>query len=92
MTVSVDKSSPTRLSCSTLLVSRAVHFLSERRAKVRIFASVEEAFTSENWLVRIYAVKKEDDIGRGLPDATAFNSGTKLRKGRSAVNTAKTKV
>lgn len=45
---------------------------------------VEEAFTSENWIVRIFAVKKEDDIGRGLPESTAFAKGTKLKKSKSA--------
>ena len=44
----------------------------------------EEAFTSENWIVRIFAVKKEDDIGRGLPESTAFAKGTKLKKSKSA--------
>ncbi|KAH8077921.1 Oligosaccharyl transferase STT3 subunit-domain-containing protein [Filobasidium floriforme] len=45
---------------------------------------IEEAFTSENWIVRIFAVKKEDDIGRGLPESTAFAKGTKLKKSKSA--------
>lgn len=36
---------------------------------------IEEAFTSENWIVRIYAVKKEDPFGRTLQDATAFKRG-----------------
>jgi hypothetical protein len=44
----------------------------------------EEAFTSENWIVRIFAVKKEDDIGRDLVDSTAFEQGTKLKKSKSA--------
>jgi dolichyl-diphosphooligosaccharide--protein glycosyltransferase len=46
--------------------------------------TAEEAFTSENWIVRIFAVKKEDDIGRGLPESTAFEKGIKLKKSRSA--------
>jgi len=33
---------------------------------------VEEAFTSENWLVRIYKVKDLDNADRDLKDATAF--------------------
>lgn len=44
----------------------------------------EEAFTSENWIVRIFAVKKEDDIGRDLVDSTAFEQGTRLKKSKSA--------
>ncbi|BEI92321.1 uncharacterized protein CcaverHIS019_0411410 [Cutaneotrichosporon cavernicola] len=38
---------------------------------------IEEAFTSENWIVRIYAVKKEDPFGRSLQDATAFQKGSR---------------
>lgn len=44
----------------------------------------EEAFTSENWIVRIFAVKKEDDIGRDLVDSAAFEQGTKLKRSKSA--------
>ncbi|RCK55032.1 Dolichyl-diphosphooligosaccharide--protein glycosyltransferase subunit STT3 [Candida viswanathii] len=33
---------------------------------------LEEAFTSENWIVRIYKVKDLDNIGRDLNQATAF--------------------
>lgn len=33
---------------------------------------IEEAFTSENWIVRIYKVKDLDNIGRDLNQATAF--------------------
>lgn len=33
---------------------------------------VEEAFTSENWLVRIYKVKDLDNVGRDLKDSTTF--------------------
>ncbi|KAG0224026.1 oligosaccharyl transferase stt3 subunit [Actinomortierella wolfii] len=40
---------------------------------------LEEAFTSENWLVRIYKVKDLDNLGRDLKDATAFGHG-KARK------------
>lgn len=51
----------------------------------------EEAFTSENWIVRIFAVKKEDDIGRQLPDVSAFDGGVKLRKTPSAKTGSKRK-
>lgn len=40
---------------------------------------LDEAFTSENWIVRIYEVKKQDPLGRDLPAANAFNKG-KRRK------------
>lgn len=40
---------------------------------------IEEAFTSENWIVRIYAVKKEDAFGRDHRDVTAFQSGKPQR-------------
>ncbi|RSH86444.1 oligosaccharyl transferase stt3 subunit [Apiotrichum porosum] len=40
--------------------------------------TIEEAFTSENWIVRIYAVKKEDPFGRSLKAAGAFERGQKL--------------
>lgn len=36
---------------------------------------LDEAFTSENWLVRIYKVKKEDPLARPLPHAGAFSRG-----------------
>lgn len=40
----------------------------------------EEAFTSENWIVRIYKVKKEDSLGRGHTNANAFEGGRLRRK------------
>ncbi|KAG0044173.1 oligosaccharyl transferase stt3 subunit [Gryganskiella cystojenkinii] len=36
---------------------------------------LEEAYTTQNWLVRIYKVKDLDNIGRDLKDATAFDKG-----------------
>lgn len=44
--------------------------------------TIEEAFTSENWIVRIYAVKKDDPFGRKHKDAIQFNKGF-LRQGDS---------
>ncbi|KAJ8494391.1 hypothetical protein ONZ45_g13255 [Pleurotus djamor] len=38
---------------------------------------LDEAFTSENWIVRIYQVKKEDLLGRDLKSANAFEQGKK---------------
>ncbi|ODV59643.1 dolichyl-diphosphooligosaccharide--protein glycosyltransferase subunit STT3 [Ascoidea rubescens DSM 1968] len=34
---------------------------------------LEEAFTSENWIVRIYKVKKEDPFGRDLKEVSQFD-------------------
>ena len=42
--------------------------------------SVEEAFTSENWIIRIYKVKDLDNFGRDHPSAVAFDKGNKKRK------------
>lgn len=41
---------------------------------------VEEAFTTENWIVRIYKVKDLDNLGRSHMDANAFDRGNKKRK------------
>lgn len=38
---------------------------------------IEEAFTSENWIVRLYKVKPLDNFGRDHISATAFDSGKK---------------
>jgi dolichyl-diphosphooligosaccharide--protein glycosyltransferase len=43
-------------------------------------STVEEAFTSENWIIRIYKVKKPDNLGRTLQEATAFDKGNKRKK------------
>ncbi|KAF8075241.1 oligosaccharyl transferase STT3 subunit [Lyophyllum atratum] len=45
---------------------------------------LDEAFTSENWIVRIYEVKKEDPLGRDLKTAGAFEQGKKRKRGRPA--------
>lgn len=34
--------------------------------------------------MRIFAVKKEDEIGRDLHEATSFENGAKLSKSKSA--------
>ena len=46
---------------------------------------LEEAFTSENWLVRIYQVKKEDSLGRDLKSANAFVEGKKRKRAKPPV-------
>ncbi|KAG1537337.1 hypothetical protein G6F49_012803 [Rhizopus delemar] len=43
---------------------------------------LEEAFTSENWIVRIYKVKDYDVLGRDHRDAMLFQSGKKNVKAK----------
>ncbi|KAG6916260.1 hypothetical protein DXG01_007604 [Tephrocybe rancida] len=43
---------------------------------------LDEAFTSENWIVRIYEVKKEDPLGRDLKTANAFAQGKKRKRSK----------
>ncbi|KAG5460490.1 MAG: Oligosaccharyl transferase STT3 subunit-domain-containing protein [Olpidium bornovanus] len=47
---------------------------------------LEEAYTTENWIVRVYKVKDPDPLGRSLTDATAFEGGkvTKRKKKRDS--------
>ena len=42
--------------------------------------TLEEAFTSENWIIRIYKVKDLDNVGRDHASAAAFDKGNKKRK------------
>lgn len=46
------------------------------RAESPKLNTLEEAFTSENWIVRIYKVKDLDNVGRNLHKATAFENAT----------------
>ncbi|EPT01100.1 hypothetical protein FOMPIDRAFT_159423 [Fomitopsis schrenkii] len=43
---------------------------------------LDEAFTSENWIVRIYQVKKDDLLGRDLRTANAFEQGKKRKRSK----------
>ncbi|KAI9843247.1 MAG: oligosaccharyl transferase stt3 subunit [Sclerophora amabilis] len=43
-------------------------------------STLEEAFTSENWIIRIYKVKDLDNIGRDHASAAAFDKGNKKKK------------
>lgn len=45
-----------------------------------VINSLEEAFTSENWIIRIYKVKDLDNIGRDHGAAAAFERGQKKKK------------
>ncbi|KAI4134410.1 MAG: hypothetical protein LQ347_001552 [Umbilicaria vellea] len=42
--------------------------------------TLEEAFTSENWIIRIYKVKDLDNVGRDHGSAVAFDKGNKKKK------------
>ncbi|KAL1297673.1 hypothetical protein AAFC00_006225 [Neodothiora populina] len=42
--------------------------------------TVEEAFTSENWIIRIYKVKDYDNLGRNHQSVAAFDKGQKKKK------------
>ena len=43
-------------------------------------STLEEAFTSENWIIRIYKVKPLDNLGRTHQEAVAFEKGNKRKK------------
>jgi len=45
---------------------------------------LDEAFTSENWIVRIFEVKKEDPLGRDLKSANQFAQGKKRKRSKPA--------
>ncbi|KAL9122925.1 MAG: hypothetical protein Q9187_000522 [Circinaria calcarea] len=42
--------------------------------------TLEEAFTSENWIIRIYKVKDLDNLGRDHASTVAFEKGNKKKK------------
>jgi len=43
-------------------------------------STIEEAFTSENWIIRIYKVKDLDNFGRDHGKAMSFDKGHKKKK------------
>jgi dolichyl-diphosphooligosaccharide--protein glycosyltransferase len=45
-----------------------------------VLNTVEEAFTSENWIIRIYKVKDLDNVGRDHAAAASFDRGNKKKK------------
>ncbi len=49
-----------------------------------LIVCTDEAFTSENWIVRIYQVRKEDPLGRDLKSANAFAEGKKRKRSKPA--------
>ncbi|GAA6062133.1 hypothetical protein JCM10212_003168 [Sporobolomyces blumeae] len=54
--------------------------------------TLDEAFTSENWIVRIYAVKKEDNLGRDHKSANAFLAGKKKKRAQLTANLGEKQV
>lgn len=53
---------------------------------------LDEAFTSENWIVRIYKVKDLDNLGRSHKEVAQFEAGKKKRKAqRSSKSKARRK-
>ncbi|RDL38570.1 Uncharacterized protein BP5553_02910 [Venustampulla echinocandica] len=45
-----------------------------------VLNTLDEAFTSENWIIRIYKVKDLDNIGRDHAAAASFDRGNKKKK------------
>ena len=45
-----------------------------------VLNTLEEAFTSENWIIRIYKVKDLDNVGRDHASAAAFDKGNKKKR------------
>jgi dolichyl-diphosphooligosaccharide--protein glycosyltransferase len=43
-------------------------------------STIEEAFTSENWIIRIYKVKDLDNFGRDHGSAVQFEKGGKKKR------------
>jgi dolichyl-diphosphooligosaccharide---protein glycosyltransferase len=43
-------------------------------------STLEEAYTSENWIIRIYKVKDPDNVGRDHASAVAFDKGHKKKR------------
>lgn len=43
-------------------------------------STLEEAFTSENWIIRIYKVKDLDNLNRDHSNAVAFDRGHKRKR------------
>lgn len=45
-----------------------------------VLNTLEEAFTSENWIIRIYKVKDLDNVGRDHAAVATFEKGHKKKK------------
>lgn len=46
--------------------------------------TLDEVFTSENWIVRIYKVKSEDALSRDHKGANGFSAGKKRKRVKAA--------
>lgn len=44
-----------------------------------VLNTIEEAYTTENWIIRIYKVKDLDNVGRDHAAASAFDRGQKKK-------------
>lgn len=44
-----------------------------------VLNTIEEAYTTENWIIRIYKVKDLDNVGRDHAAVGAFNRGQKRK-------------
>lgn len=44
-----------------------------------VLNTIEEAYTTENWIIRIYKVKDLDNFGRDHAAAAAFDRGQKKK-------------
>ncbi|VUC20336.1 unnamed protein product [Clonostachys rosea] len=44
-----------------------------------VLNTIEEAYTTENWIIRIYKVKDLDNVGRDLAAAASFDRGQKKK-------------
>lgn len=49
-------------------------------AESPVINTLDEAFTSENWIIRIYKVKDLDNVGRDHASAAAFERGNKKKR------------
>ncbi|RYO85763.1 hypothetical protein DL766_008550 [Monosporascus sp. MC13-8B] len=45
-----------------------------------VLNTLEEAYTSENWIIRIYKVKDLDNVGRDHASAASFDRGNKKKR------------
>lgn len=47
-----------------------------------VLNTIEEAYTTENWIIRIYKVKDLDNVGRDHAAASAFDRGQKKKSNK----------
>ncbi|CAH0049699.1 unnamed protein product [Clonostachys solani] len=47
-----------------------------------VLNTIEEAYTTENWIIRIYKVKDLDNVGRDLFSAASFDRGQKKKSSK----------